>query len=139
MNIDTIPTKKITAKRLECSIFTGTKYCFVNFDAQSDISWDGEKEIVEWDDKGISILFSKKELEGFRPSDSVHNFLSDLRQQRAEEIAELKKKVKTAKTHWQHSRCSGMTCNPKQMIKDRIEFLESNEIHFVEIDFVKSN
>lgn len=135
MKIDTIPAKRITAQKIEHSIFTGTKFCFVNFDSGKDHSWDGEKEIVDWKDKGVSVLFSKKELESFCPSDTVHNFLLGLRNQREQELVRLKKEVKTAKTHWQHSRLSGHTCNPKQMIKDKIEFLENNQILFVEITF----
>lgn len=135
MHIDTIPTYRIKAEAMEHSIFMGTKYCFVNFNDRTDWSWDGEQEIVEWDKKGISVLFSKKELDGFRPSDTVHSYLYHLRQERKEEIATLKKQVRTAKTHWKHSRISGHTCNPKQMLKDRILFLEENQIYFVEIKF----
>jgi hypothetical protein len=139
MKIDTIPTKKITAKGMRYSIFTGTKYCFVNFDPIGDVSWDGEKDMVDIEKKSESVLFSKTELERFRPSDSVHNFLLDLNEGQKAELAQLKKSVKTAKTYWEHSTLSSHSCNPKQMIKDRIEFLEKNEIYFVEINFDMSN
>lgn len=137
MHIDTIPTYRIKVEAMEHSIFTGTKYCFVNFNNNTDWSWDGEEEIVEWDKKGESVLFSKKELDTFRHSDTVHGFLIKLRKERKEEIETLKKKIRTAKTHWEHSRISGHTCNPKQMLKNRIEFLENNEICFVEVKFEK--
>lgn len=136
MKIDTIPTHRITAEAMEHSIFTGTKFCFVNIDMVHDWSWDGTKLLIDWDKKADSVLFSEKELKAFRSSDTVHNFLLSVAESRREEIAELKKKVRTAKTHWEHSRYPGMRCNPKQQLKDRITFLEDNEVRFVEIKFV---
>lgn len=135
MKIDTIPSKKITAQKLEHSIFTGTKFCFVNFDREADVSWDGSNDKVNFQDKGISVLFSEKELDAFLPNNTVHNFLLDLRQSRKKEIISLKQQHRKAKTYWKHSTLSNCTCNPKQIIKDKIDFLENNEIIFVEITF----
>lgn len=157
MKIDTTPTK-ITAKKVEYSIFSGVKYCFVNVDPLKDWSWDGQTPITDFQDKGESVLFSAKELEAFCPSKSVHGFLLELNESRKEEIERLKKEMKKAKTFWVHSRfkstldflkkhpngiashdpswiMKNWTCNPKQIIKDRIEFLENNVIRFVEIHF----
>lgn len=135
MHIDTIPSHKVKAEGLQHSIFTGIKYCFVNVDTQNDWSWDGEELIIDWKNKAESVLFSKKELEAFAPSRNVYEFVRECNASRKAEIIELKKRVRTAKTHWTHSRISGHTCNPKQILKDRIAFLESNEIRFVEINF----
>jgi hypothetical protein len=153
MKIDKIPTHKITAKAVEYSIFTGKKYCFANVDMLRDFSWDGEQEKIDWINKAESVLFSKKELEAFCPSRGVHEFLLELNKARKEEIKRLKREMKTAKTFWIHSKykwikdsklvtsenreqiLKNWSCNPKQMLKDRIEFLESNDIRFVEINF----
>lgn len=135
MRVDTIPTHRITAEAMEHSIFTGTKYCFVNIDMNRDWTWDGDKLMVDWKGKAESVLFSEKELKAFRPDDTVHQWLQGLKKDRQAEIKRLKQLAKTAKSHWVHSRNPNWTCNPKQQLKDRIEFLENNEVRFVEINF----
>ena len=132
MKLNTIPTR-IKAQSMEHSIFTGKKYCFVYVDMHRDFSWDGEKQIVDFVDKGVSVLFSEKELKAFRESDTVHNFLLELK---AEQINELKKLSKKGQRKTYKCK-NGKIYDLAKQRKERIEFLTDNDIRFVEIQFTK--
>lgn len=131
MKIDKIP-KKITAKSITDSIFSGTKYLFAYFDNQKDISWDGEKDMIDFYHKAVSVLFSKKELETFAPSRGVHEFLLNLREDKEKELKRLKKPRQARKYK---DKLTGETIDLKAIRDERIEFLTNNEIIFVEINF----
>ncbi len=131
MKLDITP-HKTTAKAMEYSIFTGKKYCFVYVDMLNDWSWDGEKQIVQFDKKGLSVLWSEEELKGFRQSDTVHNFLLKLK---AEQIVEIKKLSKKGqKKTFKDKR--GIVHDLTKIRKERIDFLTNNDIRFFEVTFL---
>lgn len=133
MKIDTIPTK-IKAPAMKHSIFTGKKYCFVHVDMLKDYSWDGEKQIIDFKRKALSVLWSEKELKQFRPNDTVHNFLSSLKVGQAEEIKRLKKARQ--KRYYKSKLYPFETIDLGKIRKERIDFLTDNDIRFIEIEFV---
>lgn len=140
MRIDTIP--EITESlKVEHTIFKGVRYCFCYWSNHYSSSWDGLKEHgghgVKFDlQNRVSALFSEEELAAFRPEDTVHNFRLQLREALDAELAMLKKKVKAAKDSWRHSTNYLLTCNPKEIIEERIAFLENFTIEFVKINYV---
>lgn len=138
MRIDDIP-KKMKAVELEHSIFTGVKYCFCYTDGNHSTPGDpfGYTPKYDWKN-GISVLFSKEELEAFRPDDTVHNFTQKLLGEMEREIERLKKFVpRASKAYVPRSTPRHEPVNLRQRYLDRIEFLKNNTIVFLEITFGK--
>ena len=131
MHIDTMP-QKITAKAIKDSIFTGKKYLFAYYDYNTDCSWDGEKTILDFNNKSISVLFSKEELEKFAPSEGVHEFLLRLKEVAQEELKRLKK---PRQARFYKDKLTGNKIDMKEIRDKRIEFLTKNDIRFFEINF----
>lgn len=106
---------------------TGEKYALFNYNRA--FYADG----IQWMD-AFSVYWTAEELKAFRPNDTVHSFLRKLEQERVEEIAHLKKKVKTAKTAYK-----GMyyekPFNEKEHIQNKIKFLENHSIVLAKITF----
>lgn len=136
MHIDDIP-KKMKVKGLKDSIFWGTRYCFVYDTGDHSTPGDpyGYVPKYKWED-AISVLWNKEELDGFRPNDTVHGFKLQLIEGMQEEIKRLKKLVPRAQKAYK-SHPFAEPINLKQRYLDRIAFLESNTIVFVEIEFGK--
>lgn len=106
---------------------TGIRYAFSNYN--SAFYENG----VEWMD-AFSVYWTAEELKAFRPNDTVHSFRLKLEQERVDEIAHLKRKVKTAKTAYK-----GMyyekPFNEKEHIQNKIKFLSEHSISLVKINF----
>lgn len=133
MKIDNIPTK-VTVKAIKDTIFTGKKYCFAYVDIHQDWSWDGESQIIDFAKKSISVLWSEKELKKFKPNYTVHNFLLDLKEGKSNEIKRLRKARQ--KRYYKDKR--GNVIDLGKIRKERIDFLNNNDIRFFEINFVES-
>jgi len=125
MKIDTLP-QKIEVKGHP--IFSGIKYCIANWNTllyENGCDWENS----------TSVLWTEKELHSFRPNDTVHSFLLSQKESRQMEIDWLKTKIKAAKTSYKPD-SKLYACNPKQLLKDRKEFLENHSLVFVEVNFI---
>lgn len=118
--------------------FTGKKYCFCYNDGSTTVGDPyGYENHYDWN-YAPTVLWTKKELEAFRPNDTVHNFKMFMENQMKEEIAFLTRRKRRADTAYVPRVGSDKTpINLKKRMEERIEFLKNNRIDFVEITFVK--
>ena len=138
MHIDDIP-KRMKAVGLEHSIFTGVKYCLCYTDGNHCTPGDPFGYTPKYDWKhALSVLWSKEELDNFRPDDTVHNFIMKLKADMLIEIERLKKLVpRASKTYVSKGFPKEAPINLKQRYLNRIKFLKNNTIVFLEITFDK--
>lgn len=147
MNIDTIAKKVDASKHYLIqsgkyhSFYEGIRYCFCYSDgiaATVGNPYAISKENYDWVNERLSVLFSSKELNDFKPNDSIHSYLLKLNEERineAKRYAQLyKDSLKTAKKRGAKFEFYGDT-NLTELYESRHDYLSNNTIIFLEINF----
>lgn len=99
------------------------RYYFGNMPVPVLVGETYEPDYKEALDYPISIEFTEKELEAFRPKDGVQNFLGFLRQDKINEAKHLKN----------YKKSQYCTDTDRERIDNRIAFLNSTSVVFVRI------
>lgn len=134
MNID-ILFQTIEEPAIDQTIFSGTKYLFCRTPVYVMYGL-AENSIGRFDIYGedaVSVMWTKEELDAFRPDDTVHNFRLRIRNQDEERLTFLKKNIKKQPTEYKKF---GKIFNIQKQWESEINYLESHVVHFICVKFI---